>query len=335
MLIVTKGKSSLDIYSQEISKRMNIDTFIINSPDSFKNGYNFLRSVRSTNVSFFHLPHQQFARYINFLNKPCILTVHDLTLQFPLLYKLNNRMKLYIKFDKMGIKKADHIIAISQNTKNDLISKIGISEEKITTIYQGIDHNIYKPQKKDNLYEFDYLLYVGSEQPRKNLESLLKAFYILKKEFKDLKLIKIGEPGLSEDRRNVLKIIKKYNLEDDIIFTGYIPEIELPHYYSNAKCFVFPSLYEGFGFPVIEAMACGCPVITSNVSSLPEIAGNAAVFVEPRDISSLVNSIRMICTDNIMRDRMIEKGLIQSKKYSWDLTAKETMNVYKEFIDLV
>jgi len=331
-LIITTGNSSLDKYSQLLSKGLTNDKIEIKMPVSFKEGFDFFKKMRKYETDIFHLPHQQFARYLNFINKPCIITVHDLSLQCSSLYDLNNRMKIYVKLDKIGINKASHIIAISKSTKQDLITELGIPEDKISVIYQGVDHSLYKPIKS-NECDLNYILYVGSEQPRKNFGSLLKAFYLLKQnsEFKDFKLIKIGEPGLKQDRHTTLKIISELNLQEEVIFTGFIPEAMLPLYYSNAACFVLPSLYEGFGLTVPEAMACGCPVISSNVSSLLEIAGDAAIFVDPYDVSSIANSITIICTDNNIRDRLTEKGIAQSKKYSWDDTARKTIDVYEKF----
>ena len=329
-LITTKGNTSLDKYSQELSKRLTVDEIETKMPVSFKDGYNFLKQLRSCNAGIFHLPHQQFARYSKFISKPCVITVHDLSLQCSSLYNLNSRMKIYMKFDILGIKNAKHIIAISKYTKNDLISKLKISPDKISIVFQGVDHNIFLPQETP-IFDFQYILYVGSEQPRKNLSSLLKAFQIIKLDthFKDLKLIKIGSPGLEADRKSTLKMIDKLNLQNDVIFPGFVPEAELPKYYSKAACFVLPSLYEGFGLPILEAMACGCPVIASNVTSIPEVVDDAGLLADPLNVKEIVNAIEQVLSDDGLREKLIDKGFAQSRKFSWDKTAFETAKVYE------
>jgi glycosyltransferase involved in cell wall biosynthesis len=329
-LIVTTGNSSLDKYSQELSKRMKIDKIEMEMPISIRQGYNLLKKSRSYNTNIFHFPHQQFARYINFINKPCVITVHDLSLQCSLLYNLSTRMKVYLKFDILGIKRAEHIIAISEYTKNDLISLLKIPSEKISVVHQGIDHEIYHTQRV-NLFNYKYVLYVGSEQPRKNLPSLLKAFFALKKkdEFKDLKLVKIGGSGLEVDRKATLNTINELGLQKDVIFTGFIPEVDLPMYYSNASCFILPSLYEGFGLPLLEAMACGCPVIASNTTAIPEVVGDAGILVDPRNINEIESAIEQVLSNEKLRENLIEKGFIQSNKFSWERTASETTRIYE------
>lgn len=330
-LIVTTGNSSLDKYSQELSKRLSVDKITTDMPVSIKNGHQFLRKLRSYDTDLYHLPHQQFARYSNIINKPCVITVHDLSLQCSSLFNLNARMKIYMKFDILGIKNAKHIIAISKYTKSDLISKLNISPDKISIVYQGVDHNIYYPQKPHS-FDFEYVLYVGSEQPRKNLISLFKAFYILKKnnKFKDLKLVKIGGPGLEADRKATLDTINEFGLQEDVIFTGFIPEADLPMYYSNAACFILPSLYEGFGLPLLEAMACGCPVIASNITAIPEVVGDAGMLVDPQDIKGIASAIEQVLSDEELREKLIEKGIEHARKYSWDKSARETLNIYNE-----
>ena len=331
-LIVTTGNTSLDKYSQELSKGVTIDKIETKMPVSFKSGYNFFRNLSSYNTNLYHFPHQQFARYANFINKPFIITVHDLSLQCSSLYVLSKRMKIYLKFDKLGIKKAKHIIADSEYTKRDLISKLKIPEDRISVVYLGVNHDIYFPQKTD--FNCEYILFVGSEQPRKNFPSLLNAFSLLKKykEFKNLKLVKIGSPGLELDRKTSLEFIEKLNLQKEVIFTGFIPEAKLPIYYSNAACLVLPSLHEGFGLPILEAMACGCPVITSNVTSLPEVTGDSAILIDPLDVESIVSSIKEVLSDKRLREKLIMKGFTQANKFSWDKTATKTLDVYDSIL---
>jgi len=161
---------------------------------------------------------------------------------------------------------------------------------------------------------------------------LLKAFSWLKKEarFKDLKLVKVGQAGGEEAdfRKQTMEVINSLNLNQEVIITDIVPESELPVYYSGAAVFVLPSLYEGFGLPPLEAMACGCPVITSNTSSLPEVVGDAGIMVDPYDADNLAKAMRQVLTNDELRADMVRKGLEQAKKFSWERAAEQTQEVY-------
>jgi glycosyltransferase involved in cell wall biosynthesis len=287
-----------------------------------------------------HLPNQHLGRFGNFLKQPYIITVHDLIRYFDLeasegdealIYHPNRRYRYYLNLDYEGIRKAMGVIAVSESTKDDLIQYLSIPEERINVVYEGIDHNLFQPvpQRK---FDYPYILFVGSEQPRKNLTTLLKAFSQLKREprFKDLKLVKVGSAGgqAIDFRSQTIEIIKSLNISNEVIFTNFVPEEDLSTYYSGAEVFVLPSLYEGFGFPVVEAMACGCPVITSNISSLPEVVGDAAIMVNPQNADSLARAMRQVLIDSGLSNNMIKKGLVQAKKFTWEKAAEQTMEVY-------
>ena len=163
---------------------------------------------------------------------------------------------------------------------------------------------------------------------------MLKAFNNLKGErkFKDFKLVKVGKAGGAEAdfRKRTLKVINELNIPRDVVFTGYVAEEDLPAYYSGAECFILPSLYEGFGFPPLEAMACGCPVIVSNVASLPEVTGEAAIKVNPYHPYSLARALEMVLTDERLKRELVAKGFERAKQFSWEKAAKETLNIYRE-----
>jgi len=328
VLVVTTEKSGIDRYSQEIAQR--IKTERIETPRYFSliGAYSFARKVGSLD-DIVHLPYQHFARYAPFIKKPFLITVHDLARCCFKFERETIMERILLKLDIRGIKKASYVIAVSQNTKSDLIKYLNIPAEMITVIYNGIDHRIFKPVKSKPFDE-PYILYVGSERARKNLNRLLEAFSTLKEEFKGLKLVKVGTPGRSaEFRRRILKQIESLGLNEDVIFVDSAAENDLPHYYSAASLLVYPSLYEGFGLPPLEAMACGCPVVTSNNSSLPEVVGDAAITVDPCDVDALTNAMREVLTNDGLREAMIEKGLAQAKKFSWDKTAEKTLEVYE------
>ena len=144
-------------------------------------------------------------------------------------------------------------------------------------------------------------------------------------------MVKIGSPGRStEFRKQTTKQVENLGITEDVIFVDHVPDDHLPHYYSSACVLVFPSLYEGFGFPPLEAMACGCPVITSNTSSLPEVAGDAALMVDPYDVDGLAKAIAEVLTNDELRKEMIERGLAHAQKFSWEKAVKQTLEVYEK-----
>ena len=174
----------------------------------------------------------------------------------------------------------------------------------------------------------DYILFVGTLQPRKNIERLVEAFSRLKSKVKNLNLVIIGKKGwMYED---ILNAPEKYNVSDRVKFLDSVSDEELPVFYQNAICFVLPSLYEGFGLPVLEAMKYGCPVITSNVSSLPEAGGDAALYFNPENVNDIAEKIKKVIEDKTLREEMIQKGYQQIKKFSWEKTARETLQVLEQ-----
>jgi len=198
-------------------------------------------------------------------------------------------------------------------------------------VYQGVDHAVFRPLPGPPL-DAPYLLFVGTEHPRKNLPTVLRAFAALKREarFRELKLVKIGSPGGPEApfRACTLTALAELGLEREVVFREGISEEELARWYSGAACFVLPSLYEGFGLPPVEAMACGCPVVVSTAGSLPEIGGGAALLVEPCDAGALAEAVRRTLTDEATRKELTDRGLRRAAELSWERTARETLAVY-------
>ena len=332
VLIVTSEKSGLDKYTQEIAKRLDVKKVESRRYLSLIEAYRLSRIVQGLS-DIVHLPNQNFARYALFLKNPFIVTVHDLVRFCFGFSRETISERILLKLDIRGIKRASHIIAISQNTRNDLIKYLTIPDDRISVIYNGVDHSIFKPYDV-KLLDKPYILYIGSERPRKNLDRLFAAFAKLKGEFPELKLVKVGTPGRSEKyRRDTMKKLGSLGITKDIIFIDHMPELELAYYYSSATLLAYPSFYEGFGLPPLEAMACGCPVITSNTSSLPEVVGEAGIMVNPYDTNSLVEAMRQVLTNSELRDNMVRKGLEQAKKFSWEKAARETLEVYNKVAD--
>lgn len=247
--------------------------------------------------------------------------------------------KLFTGYSIRSMRKADKIITISEKTKEDLIQYTRIPEEKIKTIYLGVDAK-FKILKEEDIQELknrydlpeNFILYLGSEQSRKNFIFLIKAFYCLKKKYNlKIKLVKAGRSQITEkQRKKTFELINKLNLTKDIIFIDYIPEKDLTTLYNAANLFVYPSLYEGFGLPPLEAMACGTPVITSNTTSLPEVVGEAGIIVDPHNIKELRDAMYNVLKDPELGNELSKKGLKRAKMFSWERTAQETWKVYED-----
>ena len=329
VLIVTTEKSGIDKYSQELGKRLDVKKIETGRYLSLAEGFRLERLI-SRQDDVVHLSNQNFARYAMYSRNPFIVTVHDM-IRFCFGFDQETiTEKLLLKLDMRCIRRASHIITVSQHTKNDLIEHLGIPEAKIDVIYNGIDHSILRPNAV-RLVDQPYILYVGSERPRKNLARLAEAFALLKKEFPELKLVKVGEPGrFSDYRRSLLKKLDTLGITGDVIFVNYASEQDLACYYSSAVLLAYPSLYEGFGLPPLEAMACGCPVVTSNNSSLPEVVGKAGILVDPYNVNELAMAMREVISDNKLREDMVARGLEQAGKFSWEKTSRQTQAIYNE-----
>jgi len=329
VLIITNESSGVDRYSQEIAKRLDVKKVESRRYLSLIEAYQLSRLVRRQD-DIIHLPNQNFARYALFIKHPFIVTVHDVIRFYFSFAKETITEKILLKLDIRGVKRASHIIADSQNTRTDLIKYLKIPDDRITVIYPGVDHSIFKPYSI-NLLDKPYILYVGSERPRKNLGRLFEAFAKLKGEFPELKLVKVGISGRSgKYRRNAMRKSDSLGITKDVIFVEHTSELDLAYYYSSAALLAYPSLYEGFGLPPLEAMSCGCPVVTSNASSLSEVVSEAGIMVDPYDTDSLAQAMRQVLTDAKLRDDMIRKGLKQSKRFSWEETARQTQEVYNK-----
>ena len=328
ILIRTTENSGLDRYSQELAKRMAVTVISTGRYELESDGYCLIESLKALNEPI-HFTNQHFGRVSLATGLPFIVTVHDLErMCFPFSEEASATQNL--KKDILAIQKSKMVIAVSENTRQDLMRCLDVPQEKIRVVYNGVDHDIFKPSGRRPL-AYPYILYVGSERPRKNLARLLEAFAVVKQsgDYPALRLVKIGSPGRhSAYRQATLDKIKELGLNDDVVFIPYVTDPQLAEYYSAARMLVYPSLYEGFGLPVIEAMACGCPVITSNVSALPEVAGDAALLVDPLGVNQLVSGMIRLLTQKEFRDALVARGLKRSSDFSWSGTAKQTAALY-------
>ncbi|MGQ9631095.1 MAG: glycosyltransferase family 4 protein [bacterium] len=330
------------------AKKRDLSKFNIN-----QRNFNFIAC--STNIRPLRLLWEQFVlpfhlwRYkIDVLHSPhyttplmlgrwkSVVTFHDMTFYlYPERHILSKRLFFKIVIP-LSLRRCDWAIANSNSTKEDMIRILNADPCKITVIHLAADPR-YKPIgdlerletiKRDLGISNKYILYVGTLEPRKNIPQLIKAYSELRKKGIRHRLVIAGGKGWNYD--NIFNLIKSLNLEDKVIFTGYVSEKELPILYNGADVFIYPSLYEGFGIPPLEAMSCGVPTISSNASSLPEVVGEGGILVDPGNIEALRDVMYQVLTDNSLRIELCKKGLEQAGKFSWEKTAEETIKVYKK-----
>ena len=271
-----------------------------------------------------------------------IFTVHDLTyLKHRDLYiKRRWAKNLYTKsIMALGARKAKRIISVSTSTKRDLQEILRVPEEKIYVILEGLDECYFNgqcSQPEPKLFEQylglkeedEYFLFVGERRPHKNLVQLVEAFSVFKKRLpNNIKLVIGGKKYADYDKPE--EKVRELNLTHDVVFLGYVPEDFLPTLYKRAKCFVFISIYEGFGLPLLEAMACGTPIITSNLSSMPEVAGDAALTVDPYNVEEIANAMQRLTEDLDLRQQLVKNGFRRVKKFSWQSAAEKTLELYE------
>jgi glycosyltransferase involved in cell wall biosynthesis len=271
-----------------------------------------------------------------------IITIHDLAIYknagwFP--SKLSSRLFSTKLLIPSSIEKAAKIIAVSENTKNDLREIFKIPENKIEVIYEGVEL-VSEDKIKDSNYlknkfkiSGNYILYLGTIEPRKNIAGLLRAYKELRirnPELNNLQLVIAGSKGWKYGK--VFELIEDVNKQfgkEVIKYMGYVSAEDKLALMTNALCFVYPTFYEGFGLPVLEAMAQGTPVISSDISSIPEIVGNAGILINPYKISELSEALKKILTDKSLRERLSAAGRERAKEFNWQKCAEETLKVYK------
>ena len=253
-------------------------------------------------------------------NLKSVIAILDVSyLHFKSLFKKTDLYKLKY-WGGYSIQKASKVITISNSSKSDIIKSYRLNPEKVVVVYPGIKSETNSKSKMKNSKK--YILFVGTLQPRKNLVRLIEAFSKLNS---DLELLVIGKKGWQYEE--ILDAPKRYGVSERIKFLHDVSEGELPQYYKNAEMLVLPSLYEGFGLPVLEAMSYGCPIITSNRSSLPEAGGDAVLYVDPENVSDIAEKMNKLLSDDSLRQELIKKGNEQVKKFSWEKAAKETLRV--------
>lgn len=255
-----------------------------------------------------------------------ISTINDMT---PFLFP--NEMSYldtiyWKKFIPLSLKRCDKIIAISKSTERDVKEIIPMVGNKIKVIYDGVNEKKFYSSKRKK-----FILLVGTLRPRKNLKRVLDAYSTISKRNPDYKLLIVGK-NLNQ-KKDLLEEISYLNLENKVELKGFLTDRELKKLYSQASLYIYPSLYEGFGLPILEAQASGCPVITSNISSMPEVAGNGALLVNPYNVDEIAEAMNKVLTDDKLRKNLIKEGYKNIKRFSWEKTAKETLKVYEEVLN--
>ncbi|MGC8742914.1 MAG: glycosyltransferase family 4 protein [Verrucomicrobiia bacterium] len=288
------------------------------------NRYYSIHNLKNSDFDIFHPTYYEpyFLKYLN--KKTFVLTVYDMIHE-----KYSNyfgRRDKTSEYKYLLCQKAKKIIAISNNTKKDLIEIFKIPDSKIDVVYLAGEIKIEKTGNIETNLSTNYILYVGNRGGYKNYEFFVKAISPLLVRNRELNILCAGGNNFSDKEKS---LFDELNIRNQVLYFKVMSDNEIAQLYKNAICFVFPSLYEGFGIPILEAFSCGCPVLLSNTSSFPEVAGEAGLYFEPYDKISIRNAIEKIIADRDLRTALIKKGYERLKLFSWDITAEKTKKVYE------
>lgn len=308
---------------------------------TFSEQLKFPRIIGKYSLDLMHFPHFNVPV---FYNGKFIVTIHDLIHQHYQMKRATTHNFLFYRFKTIGynlaylkaIRKSQKIITPSNFVKEQLIKEWKVAEKKITVTYEGAEDKFIKlaahknppfiSREKNFLIQDQYLFYVGNAHPHKNLDRLIKVFDIISKQKPELKLVLSGPDSFFWQK------LQKENKNPNVYFTGFITDEQLVSLYQNAQMFIMPSLEEGFGLPILEAMACSCPVISSNAGSLPEIGDKAAAYFDPKDENDMYQKIVKVLEDKKLQQELIRKGLERYKIFSWDKLAQQTLDIYASLI---
>jgi glycosyltransferase involved in cell wall biosynthesis len=291
-------------------------------------------ALRRERADLFHAPH-----YVLPPLTPCrsVVTIHDcIHLRFP--QYLPSRISYAYARGALwaATRQADRVLTVSEASKSDILRYFRIPEQKIDVIPNAIDERFNEPPSAEQIervkerYQLNdpFVLYAGNIKPHKNLERLIEAFHVFRRPgFEDVRLLIIGDE--ISKYATLRRAVHRLKLHKHVRFFGFVPDQTLAVLYRLAAVFVFPSLYEGFGLPPLEAMASGAPVITSNVSSLPEVVGDAAVLVDPYDPESIADAMRRVLSDEALRVDLRERGFVRARHFSWDVSVRRVHEIYQ------
>ncbi|MCM8709671.1 glycosyltransferase family 4 protein [Clostridium sp. SYSU_GA19001] len=321
------------------NRNFNIRNITEGGSGNFWDEVNIPNILMDKDIELYHVP-QNGVGLPKEKKCPFVITLHDIIpIKMP---ETVGETYLRIFNHEMPdiVSRCDGIITVSQFSKEDICKYYNFPKEKVFVTHLAAE-NIYRPLDSDECYNLvqtqygiygEYILYVGGFSPRKNIIGLIEAFSKFKNKYKhDVKLVIAGKQGKSYE------IYKKRSIdlgvENSVIFPGFIPIEHMPYVYNACKVLVYPSFYEGFGLPPVEAMACGVPVITSNVTSIPEVVGDSAIFINPYDVDELSEAIYTVFNDDKLREKLVIKGIIRSSELSWRKTAKDTLIAYNKIIN--
>ena len=330
---------------KEISKLEignNFKILFINSPNRFWWNFRALPNNLGQNpIDIFHT--QYIAPFWLPRKTRLILTIHDISFNFfPQFIKKNDLFFLKTLLPR-SIRRAEKIITVSESERQKIVDFYKLSPEKVEFAYNGVDFEKLSQKasegkksavrKKYSLPE-KFILYLGTFQPRKNIPVLIEAFDFLRKKFEkqDIKLVLAGNRQAHNFDQRIDELIEKYNFQNEVIFPGWVDDVDKPILYQMADCFVFPSLYEGFGLPVLEAMAAGVPIACSDIAPLREIGDGSALFTDPQKPEEFAENIHKILTDHGLREKLIESGAVTAQKFSWQKTTGKTLEIYKSVL---
>ncbi|HXT69894.1 MAG TPA: glycosyltransferase family 1 protein [Vicinamibacterales bacterium] len=293
------------------------------------------RTLARSRVDLFHAPHYVVSPFVT---TPYVVTIHDcIHLRFPQ-YLPNRRALHYARvMMRMSAKRSRRVLTVSQASKDDILHYLRVPDSKVEVIYNALDERLAvvpTPDEVDRVRQrfqltAPFVLYAGNIKPHKNLDRLIEAFSIMRKSgIDDVQLLIIGDE--ISKYPSLRRLVHRHHLYPHVRFLGFVPDATLAVLYRLAAVFVFPSLYEGFGLPPLEAMAAGTPVVTSNVSSLPEVVGNAALLIPPTDAAAIADAIARVLNQPGLRAELVERGFERVKQFSWERSVARVRQVYGE-----
>lgn len=349
MKLFAKDEYALDVFSvnKEIEKD-NLEQFyvngvVINKTHFPRKLYRVLNLLRLCPHRFLFRNSRDITHFFNFyipfgVHGKKVVTIHDMAFKaYPETVYWKTKLMLNLSM-RATIKRADHIVTVSEFSKKEIMKYYGLSEDKVSVVRNGVNlnrfHSNYTESEKIEIREKyalpkDYILYLGTLEPRKNIKNLLLAYRSVRKQDKTFPTLVIAG-GKGWLYNEIFETIKVFDLEQSVLFTGYVDEADVAPLLCQAQIFCFPSLYEGFGMPVLEAMACGVPVLTSNNSSLDEIAKDAALKVNPEDTHDIAEGLFRLWKDKELCKQMVVYGKIRAHEYTWDKAATELNMVYQK-----
>lgn len=301
--------------------------------------------VKTLETDVYHITSQTMATLLMFqkFNRPIVVTVLDI---IPYLVRHDPKLNSFrhpvdywfYRLALMGLKHADALIAISEYTKRTLVEALGLPAKKIHVVYPAVDHEVFRPLPVPETFRTQYqlsldtryVLYVGSNDPRKNLRVLVSAFAQVKNHFKNIVLLLVGSDAFPHEQQALQSLITQLGLQHAVRWVTYVPEADLPLFYNLAEACVLPSLYEGFGLPLLEALACGKPVLCANTTALPEIAGEATTLFAPDDVRGLATGLNNRLTQPHSPAQQLA-AKTQAMRFNWEQTAHQTLAVYNLF----